>query len=207
MTDEKRGKGIPFVKGSETSADAADSIVKPSAMLRRRVLHHIIECGNRGATDEEIQIALDMAPNTQRPRRVELEKAREIYKKFYGGKHVKRITKSGRKAGVYIFASLVTEWPVTRQSFPSKDTDTPDDLDILPEREITMGRQGLIDCLGELRFTMECLEMELRHGDEIYDSTDAIKGEMTKIIDKFREVVEAGRIYWKEVHQSEQNIQ
>jgi hypothetical protein len=36
------------------------------------VFHFIQEQGWRGATDEEIQTALDMNPSTQRPRRVEL---------------------------------------------------------------------------------------------------------------------------------------
>jgi len=89
---EKRGKGIPFAKGSETSADAADSMEKPSLRLRSKVRLYLYECGPSGATDEEIQLALDMAPNTQRPRRLELEKMGAIRKLYVDGKQVKRLT-------------------------------------------------------------------------------------------------------------------
>lgn len=57
---------------SETSIQAAVEIEPKAGTLRALVLGYIRECGNRGATDEEIQIALRMNPSTQRPRRVEL---------------------------------------------------------------------------------------------------------------------------------------
>jgi len=36
--DEKEGKGVPFVKGSDTSTAAADSMVDHSANIELRIL-------------------------------------------------------------------------------------------------------------------------------------------------------------------------
>ena len=62
----------PSVRGSRTSAQAADSLT--SAMLnatQRRVLA-LLEATPDGLTDEEMQRLLRMNPSTQRPRRIEL---------------------------------------------------------------------------------------------------------------------------------------
>ena len=62
----------PSVRGSRTSAQAADALT--SAMLnatQRRVLELLRE-NPHGMTDEEMQAALAMNPSTQRPRRIEL---------------------------------------------------------------------------------------------------------------------------------------
>lgn len=207
MTDEKRGKGIPFAKGSETSADAADSMEKPALRLRSKVRLYLYKCGLRGATDEEVQIALDMPPNTQRPRRLELEKLGTIRKLYIDGKQVKRTTKSGRKAGVYVHSLFDTEEPVTQQVKKIKDHPYYSDGAILPEREVSMGRQVLIEKLDKLQFQVSTLSTELRSGDPCYDSTTAITEEMKDVISKFKEVVDAGRIFWKEVAHLEQTIQ
>jgi hypothetical protein len=62
----------PSVKGSATSAAAADSLVpKTLNALQRRVLELLRE-NPHGLTDEEQQAALAMNPSTQRPRRIEL---------------------------------------------------------------------------------------------------------------------------------------
>lgn len=81
---------------SATSRDAAKSVASKAETLRAQVLAHIANCGERGATDEEIQLALGMAGNTQRPRRCELAKAGRI--KEQG----RRKTSTGRSAVVWV---------------------------------------------------------------------------------------------------------
>ena len=63
----------PAVRGSVTSAQAADSL-GPATLnaLQSKVLRFLETCGAFGATDEEMQLALGMNPSTQRPRRIEL---------------------------------------------------------------------------------------------------------------------------------------
>jgi hypothetical protein len=60
-------EGLVRRDGSDTSRAAAG---RPTGRSRIRVLLHLTEHGP--ATDPEIATALDMSPNTQRPRRVEL---------------------------------------------------------------------------------------------------------------------------------------
>lgn len=63
----------PFVQGSATSAAAAASIPKASAIdARAKVFAYIHSRGIDGATRQEIQDALDMAGDTVRPRVAEL---------------------------------------------------------------------------------------------------------------------------------------
>jgi transcription initiation factor IIE alpha subunit len=62
----------PSVRGSRTSADAADSLDGPTLnALQRRVLE-LLQATPKGLTDEEMQTRLGMNPSTQRPRRIEL---------------------------------------------------------------------------------------------------------------------------------------
>ena len=65
--------------------------------LRRRVLAHLLACGARGATDQEIQDALSMDPSTERPRRVEL-----VDDGLVRPAAAVRPTRSGRAAQVWI---------------------------------------------------------------------------------------------------------
>ena len=81
---------------SATSRDAAKSVASKAETLRAQVLAFIAQQGERGATDEEIQLALGMAGNTQRPRRCELVKAGRI--KEQG----RRKTSAGRSAAVWV---------------------------------------------------------------------------------------------------------
>jgi hypothetical protein len=82
---------------SDTSRDAADQIATVAGRLRRTVYQWLAGRGAQGGTDEEIQGALSMPANTQRPRRVEL---------FDQGLVVdsgrRRETRSGRKAVVWV---------------------------------------------------------------------------------------------------------
>jgi len=86
----------PSVNGSPTSAAAADSLT-PATLnaMQRRVYEFLKWRGDTGATDEEIQIELEMNPSTQRPRRVEL--ARKGLVVECGS----RRTTSGRMAGIW----------------------------------------------------------------------------------------------------------
>jgi transcription initiation factor IIE alpha subunit len=85
----------PFQKHSETSRQAArDVLAKP---MREIVLEALIHRGNRGATDDELQTALGMDPSTERPRRVELERAGLV---IDSGE--RRKTRSGREAVVWM---------------------------------------------------------------------------------------------------------
>ena len=81
---------------STTSLDAAEKIQPDAATLRAQVLRFIQSQGSHGATDEEIQSALNMQGNTERPRRRELAKAGQIVD---SGKT--RPTASGRSAIVW----------------------------------------------------------------------------------------------------------
>lgn len=56
----------------DTSREAAELIAPSSGSQRFRVLRAIAG-STTGATDDEIQNALEMSGNTQRPRRMELE--------------------------------------------------------------------------------------------------------------------------------------
>ena len=62
----------PHVPGSPTSKAAADAIQPELNALQRKVLFFLMERGNVGATDEEMQRYIPMSASTQRPRRVEL---------------------------------------------------------------------------------------------------------------------------------------
>jgi transcription initiation factor IIE alpha subunit len=84
----------PSVRGSATSAAAADSLdAKTLNAMQRRVLDFIAQHGP--ATDEEIAVGCGMNPSTARPRRIELARRGMIVE---GGS---RRTTSGRMATVW----------------------------------------------------------------------------------------------------------
>jgi hypothetical protein len=87
----------PYQKYSQESYAAADAILPAAHTLRRQVYDYILSCGDRGATDDETQVALAMNPSTQRPRRVELYEQDLICKLG-----ITRKTRSGRNAAVWI---------------------------------------------------------------------------------------------------------
>ena len=92
----------PYQAHSETSYDAAVEIQKSAQNLKTKVYEHIVKCGHRGATDEEIQQDLRMNPSTQRPRRVDLVKEDLVV-----NSGASRLTSSNRKASVWIDANLL----------------------------------------------------------------------------------------------------
>lgn len=89
----------PYVQGSATSRESAESMEPRSATLRRKVLDYLRRCAD-GATDEEMQRWCNMPANTQRPRRVELVRAGLVVD---SGRT--RQTGSGRKAVVWVATS------------------------------------------------------------------------------------------------------
>lgn len=87
----------PYQRHSETSKEAAEAIEPDLASLRGQVLAYIRACAENGATDDEVQVALDMNPSTERPRRVELWTAGWVVQT-----EATRPTRSGRSATVWI---------------------------------------------------------------------------------------------------------
>lgn len=86
----------PFQSHSMTSFDAAKAIEPKAGTLRAKLLA-ILRCDAIGSTDFEMQVAAQMDPSTQRPRRIELLKAGLI--KDSGRT---RKTASGRAAVVWV---------------------------------------------------------------------------------------------------------
>lgn len=103
IPDECIPKGVllhrpaPAQAHSTTSRAAAASISGSASVLRNAVLAFIRAAGSRGATDEEVQVGLNMNPSTQRPRRVELWDAGLVRPS-----DEKRPTRSGRNAQVWV---------------------------------------------------------------------------------------------------------
>ncbi len=88
----------PFQRHSPESRAAARRIEPKAHIARGRVLEYI-RSRPEGATDQEIQQALDMDPSTERPRRVELWRAKLIVR----GPRTRR-TSSGRQAAIWFAA-------------------------------------------------------------------------------------------------------
>lgn len=65
----------PYQRHSATSKTAAMAIEPRAGTQRYRVLAHLRDMEDCGATDEELQRFIPMSANSQRPRRQELVKA------------------------------------------------------------------------------------------------------------------------------------
>jgi hypothetical protein len=91
----------PAQRHSPTSVAAAEAIRPATGRLRMAVLEYLRSCGQNGATDDEMQDALNgtlgMGPSTQRPRRIELVEAGLV-----ADSGRTRLTKAGRKAVVWV---------------------------------------------------------------------------------------------------------
>jgi hypothetical protein len=85
----------PSVKGSTTSAQAADSLGPATLNALQRQVLALLQATPEGLTDEQMQTRLAMNPSTQRPRRIELMRLGLI---VTGGT---RKTKSNRNADVW----------------------------------------------------------------------------------------------------------
>ncbi len=95
-----------FQAHSPTSQAAAEAYRERAPNARRRVYDLIASAS--GLTDEQIQESLRMNPNTQRPRRVELERAGLV-----ADSGCTRKTKSGMAAVVWVCtqAPYPARWP------------------------------------------------------------------------------------------------
>lgn len=80
----------------DTRREAAASIAPLAGSMARRVADYIAECGSRGATDEEIALALGLRDSTTRARRVELRDAGQVRDSTR-----RRKTRSGRLSIVW----------------------------------------------------------------------------------------------------------
>ena len=80
-----------------TSEVAARHVSHSAASLRAKVREYLRGRGPYGATDEEMQAALRMDPNTQRPRRWELVNAGEVV-----DSNRRRKTHANRPAAVWV---------------------------------------------------------------------------------------------------------
>jgi hypothetical protein len=85
----------------ETSRIAADRIAGRTATLRAAVLSMLRDRGEYGATDQEIQTALQLPSNTEIPRRWELVNAGIV-----AASGRKRSTTSGCPARVWVLSEL-----------------------------------------------------------------------------------------------------
>ena len=92
----------PYQRHSPTSIAAAVGIEPAAGTLRAKVLEYIRGAGRHGATDEEIQTGARIGANTQRPRRVELLRARLI-----ADSGRVRPAMSGKDAVVWVAAEYV----------------------------------------------------------------------------------------------------
>ena len=84
------------VTRSNTRGEAAALILPTTSKARRQVLLYFADRGDRGATDQEVQRALGMRADSQRPRRREL-----VVLDFVTDSTHTRPTASGRQARVW----------------------------------------------------------------------------------------------------------
>jgi hypothetical protein len=96
----------PHIKGSATSKEAAILYLEKAETVRAEVYRFLKRCGEHGATDDEIHIALGLPPNSHshRPRRIELTQLELVAD---SGK--RRPTRAKRQAVVWVMKELVDE--------------------------------------------------------------------------------------------------
>jgi predicted ArsR family transcriptional regulator len=86
--------------GEEFSVEANESVAPSKAIQRQRILRHLARVGN--ATSDETEEALGMLHQTASARFSELKRDGWIVPVLNAdGKHVSRLTRHGRAAGVY----------------------------------------------------------------------------------------------------------
>ena len=97
---------------AETTAAAQRSIdASRAGSTDRRILDELRKRGERGGTDEELQLALSLGGNSQRPRRVALAKAGKVI-----DSRRRRRTSSGRAAIIWILSRYTTPDHMPRQA-------------------------------------------------------------------------------------------
>lgn len=100
--NESGEPSVPYVKGSETSKDAADRMKPVVESCQTRVLDYITACGLDGATDDEGEVATGLIHQNYSARRVDLWKKGIVVKT-----EEKRETRRHRGAGVYVARSVL----------------------------------------------------------------------------------------------------
>lgn len=93
----RRGVGLPYVKGSETSKAAAESMVEPSKNQRQQVWEHIHAFGGNGRTCHEVEGGIGIIHGSCASRMWELREMGRIERTGDT-----RPTPTGRQADVYI---------------------------------------------------------------------------------------------------------
>lgn len=88
---------VPYVGGSDTSKEAAEKMEPHLGRLQGDVLSHIRSCADYGATDDEIEIHLQLSHQTASARRREL-----VLADLIEDSGDRRRTRSNRKATVWI---------------------------------------------------------------------------------------------------------
>lgn len=97
QNQDESERSLPYQSHSPTSKEAATEAKRRASALRRKVFEFIRSKGKHGATDDEIQVGLELEGSTQRPRRVELVNDSSVVP---SGRY--RQTRSGRKATVWV---------------------------------------------------------------------------------------------------------
>jgi hypothetical protein len=94
--------------------------------LRSLTLSYIRGRGSLGATADESSISLGLLHNSVAPRFVELEDAGLIVKVFdENGQRVRRETRQGSLAGVYVAIECDSSHPISTSSAPESGAQTP----------------------------------------------------------------------------------
>lgn len=107
-------KTAPYVKGSDTSKAAAESVEPDLGRLEGLVLSHISSRGLLGATDDETEVALDLSHQTASARRRRLVQLGRVV-----DSGMRRKTRSGRKAVVWRVAEFP---PLRHEDKPKRPT-------------------------------------------------------------------------------------
>lgn len=94
----------------ETSLEALESVRPSTDVMRAKVAQFIRRRKKKGATDEEVQDALDMNGNTQRPRRWEL-----IEDGFVKDSGDRRLTRALRSSIVWVWVTDKEERELLRE--------------------------------------------------------------------------------------------
>jgi hypothetical protein len=91
----------PPHNGTDTSADAAESVANLTGELRIKIFDWLVTKGDLGATSDEAEVALGLSHQTCSPRILELRKANMVV-----DSGLRRLTRGGRKAKVWIVAGM-----------------------------------------------------------------------------------------------------
>lgn len=116
---------LPYTKGSATSKAAAQSMVKPAKNQREQIWRYVMKQGDRGATCQEVERALDICHQSCSTRMMELRQMGRL-----NHKGETRRTESNRQAEVHI-AIPENKWADNRPGWP-----TPRKLKLMSKEEM-----------------------------------------------------------------------